>query len=105
MHLVLCNAPPADAQLLARTLVEERLAACVNIMSGVESVYRWAGEVVIETEATLLVKTSDGAVIALTERLRALHPYDVPEILVFSPDSGRSLEAYVSWVKAECDAV
>ena len=100
MHLVLCNCAPADAPGIARSLVEERLAACVNILPGVTSVYVWEGAVQEETEATLLIKVSAARRDALTARLAELHPYDVPEILVLDPDVAASSQAYVAWVRS-----
>lgn len=85
-----------DAETLARTLVEERLAACVNILDGVTSVYRWKDEVQQDRERQLVIKTRSDRVDALRERVLALHPYDVPEFLVL-PVAGGS-DAYLSWL-------
>lgn len=96
--IVLVTAPSADvAAQLARTLVEERLAACGNIVPGVRSIYRWQGEVQDESEVLLLLKTVPARVPALTARVVALHPYDVPEVVTVPLDSG--LDAYVAWVE------
>ena len=86
----------ADAAALARTLVEERLAACVNVLPTMTSVYRWEGRVQDEREQQLVIKTLTSRLPELEARLRALHPYDVPEFLVL-PVSGGS-EAYLRWV-------
>jgi periplasmic divalent cation tolerance protein len=86
----------ADASLLARTLVEERLAACVNILAPMISTYRWRGEVEQEPEQQLLIKTVAARVPALEARLRELHPYDLPEFLVLPVASGS--DAYLRWV-------
>jgi periplasmic divalent cation tolerance protein len=102
MRLVLCNCPPDRAAELAEALVAERLAACVNILPSVTSVYRWEGRVAVETEHTLLIKTSAEAVAQLVPRLSALHPYDVPEIVVVPVDDAASAAAYVTWVRASC---
>ncbi|MEZ4316108.1 MAG: divalent-cation tolerance protein CutA [Myxococcota bacterium] len=98
MVVVLCNCPPAEAGPLARTLVEERLAACVNVLPGVTSVYTWEGAVHEDSEHTLVIKTPDDRVSALADRIRALHSYDTPEILVLGVDSERSDPKYVAWV-------
>ena len=100
MRIVLTNVPPDQATTMARTLVEERLAACVNMIS-VRSVYRWEGALCDEPETTLLLKTADDRVEALRERIQALHPYSLPEIVVLEVDAARSLPGYVAWVRDE----
>lgn len=99
MRVVLCNCPPSEAPSLAETLVDERLAACVNLLP-VTSIYRWNGAVQRDAEVTLLIKTAAERVAALSERIRALHSYDVPEIVVLEalPTSDPT---YVGWVRAE----
>ena len=101
VKLVLSNVPPDRADEIARRLVEERLAACVNLMP-IRSVYRWKSALAEEAEVTLLIKVSAERVAALVERLRALHPYELPEILVLDVDAERSLAEYVAWVRSEC---
>ena len=101
MFLVLCNAPPNEADRIAEQLVGERLAACVNL-SPVRSVYRWQGEIQHDVEVTLWIKVSATGVDALRERLVALHPYELPEVLAFGIDEQHSLAAYVAWVEQEC---
>jgi periplasmic divalent cation tolerance protein len=90
---------PADRESapFALALIEERLAACVNVLGEMHSTYRWAGRVETAAERQLVIKTVSGRVPALEARLRALHPYDVPEFLVI-PTSGGS-EAYVAWLR------
>jgi len=87
----------ADAALLARTLVDERLAACVNIIAGVTSVYRWKGLVEQEREQQLVIKTTTDRLRELEARLRQLHPYEVPEFLVLDASGGGA--AYLAWVR------
>jgi periplasmic divalent cation tolerance protein len=87
----------ADAATLARTLVEERLAACVNVLPAMTSIYRWKGSVEQGREQQLLVKTTAGRIDALAARLRELHPYEVPELLVFRVDEGA--DEYLRWVR------
>lgn len=98
MQIVLCNAPPDHADTIARAVVAEGLAACVNLVGPVRSIYRWQGEICDELEVTLWIKTARPE--ALAERLRALHPYDTPEILVVPVDVERSDPRYVAWVVA-----
>jgi len=86
----------ADAVMLARTLVEERLAACVNVLSPMTSVYRWQGKVEQEREQQLVIKTASARVPALEARVRQLHPYDLPEFLVLDVSGGS--QAYLAWL-------
>jgi periplasmic divalent cation tolerance protein len=85
-----------DAARVARTLVDERLAACVNLLPPMTSIYRWKGKIETEHELQVLMKTSADRVPALEQRLREIHPYEVPEFLVLSIETGS--EAYLSWV-------
>jgi periplasmic divalent cation tolerance protein len=89
------TAPPDAAPELATTLVEERLAACVNRLD-CRSTFRWDGEVVSEDEVVLLAKTTDAGYEALESRIAELHPYDVPCIERFDEDA--VLPAFDEWV-------
>ena len=96
--LVLSTAPDrATAERLAHALVTESLAACVNILAPCRSVYRWQGEVCSEEEWPMLIKTPSDRLDALCARLRALHPYEVPEILAVPIVDGA--EPYLNWVE------
>jgi periplasmic divalent cation tolerance protein len=86
----------ADASIFARNLIEARLAACVNLLPRMESVYRWEGTVEQEPERQLVIKTSRERVAALWERIRELHPYDTPEFIVLPIVDGN--DAYLRWV-------
>jgi periplasmic divalent cation tolerance protein len=95
--LVLTTLPSdADAAGFARTLVEEHLAACVNLLPVMDSIYRWEGEVQLDPERQLTVKTSRHRVAALWDRIRELHPYDVPEFIVVEIVDGN--DAYLRWI-------
>lgn len=95
--LVLCTCPEGEtASELARALVEERLAACVNILPGIASVYRWQGAIETSREALLLVKTERAAYARLESRLRERHPYEVPEIVALPLENG--LPDYLQWI-------
>jgi periplasmic divalent cation tolerance protein len=95
--LVLTTFPEdGDAEGFARTLVAERLAACVNVLPPMRSVYRWKGEVEAAGERQLVIKTKAASVAALEKRVKALHPYDVPEFLVLTIESGSA--AYLAWL-------
>ena len=85
-----------DAERIARSLVERRLAACVNVVPGVVSVYRWKGEVCREGEVMLLIKTRAERLPALREALLALHPYELPELLALAIESGHP--PYLDWM-------
>jgi periplasmic divalent cation tolerance protein len=81
---------------IARTLVEERLAACVNILPPMTSVYRWKDAIEEEAEHQLVIKTARLRLPALKERLRTLHPYEVPELIVLPIIDGS--EPYLRWI-------
>lgn len=100
VHLAFCTCPDTDsAQQLADALVGERLAACVNILPGVRSTYRWEGAVERADEVLLIIKTTGERLPALAARLPQLHPYDIPELLALPVAAG--LPAYLHWVAAE----
>ncbi len=100
VHVVLVTAPDAEvAARLARAIVEERLAACVNVVPGVRSIYRWQGAVQDDSEVLLVMKTRADRVDALGARVRELHPHDVPEVLALAAAGGSA--DYLAWVRAE----
>ena len=82
---------------LGRKVVEERLAACVNVLDGLRSIYRWQGAVEEADEALAVVKTSAGRLEALRERVLTLHPYDTPEFVALAVDAGS--EDYLRWIE------
>jgi periplasmic divalent cation tolerance protein len=88
----------SDGEALARTLVTERLAACVNLLPAMQSVYQWKGELTIDQERQLMIKTTSDRLDALRVRLHQLHPYEVPEFLVV-PIAGGS-PGYLQWLAA-----
>lgn len=101
MSLLLCltTCPdPDSAGRLARALVEERLAACVSVLPGVQSTYRWQGTLEQASECLLLAKTTRERYPALQARLPALHPYELPELVAV--ESSAALPAYLQWVAA-----
>jgi periplasmic divalent cation tolerance protein len=98
--LCLSTCPDTDtATRIARTLVEERLAACVNRVPGVVSTYRWQGEVHEDAETLLVIKTTRECFDTLRKRLVELHPYEVPELVAFEITDG--LAAYLDWLARE----
>jgi periplasmic divalent cation tolerance protein len=86
-----------DGHKLASVLVEERLAACVNVMSEMESVYRWQGKVETERERQVVMKTTANRIPALKARLRELHDYELPEFIVLPITAGS--EPYLQWIR------
>ena len=86
----------ADVAPLARALVEERLAACVNVLPAMESFFRWEGAVQRDDERQIVIKTSPARLEELQARLRTLHPYELPEMLVL-PAGGS--DQYLAWVR------
>ena len=88
-----------DAQTIAETLVEKRLAACVNILPGLKSIYRWQGKVENATELLLLIKTRRGLFEQLSAELARIHPYEVPEVIALPLIDGAS--AYLGWLEKE----
>jgi periplasmic divalent cation tolerance protein len=95
VHVTLPNTEAARA--LARKLVEERLAACVNIVPGVVSIYSWEGAIHEDGEVLCLIKTSPDCFEQLRARVLELHPYEVPEVLAFAVDDGS--RDYLDWVR------
>ncbi len=85
-----------EAELIAANLVRQRLAACVNIISGVKSVYRWKGKVENSKELLLIIKTRKYKVSALIKKIKSLHSYDVPEIIAVRITNGS--KDYLEWI-------
>ena len=98
--LLLITAPDEETgRRIARALVEERLAACVNLLPGIRSIYRWRGAVEEAAEVLLIAKTRADRTAALASRVRALHPYELPEVVALPVTDGS--RAYLRWVVAE----
>jgi periplasmic divalent cation tolerance protein len=100
VRVVLITVPDERTGLdLARSLVGERLAACVNILPGVRSVYSWQGRIEEDPELLLMAKTQAGLVERLSQRVAELHPYDEPEVIALPVDGGSP--GYLGWVVRE----
>jgi periplasmic divalent cation tolerance protein len=84
-----------DATALARTLVSERLAACVNVLPPMTSLYHWKGGIEEDSEQQLVIKTTSNRVAAIEARFREIHPYELPEFVVLSADASA---AYLAWL-------
>jgi periplasmic divalent cation tolerance protein len=98
LQLVLTTAPdPLIAEAIARALVESQLAACVSLLPGMTSVYRWQGQVETAREVQLIIKTRAANLPVLMEEITRLHPYALPELVAIPIDGG--LPAYLDWVR------
>ena len=101
--VVLTNLPDrAAAEKLAASLIEQRVAACVNILAPCRSVYRWQGAVQNDEEHPMLIKTTTERYAALEAAIRAAHPYDLPEIVALPIERG--LPTYLNWIATETAA-
>ncbi|MCE5232835.1 MAG: divalent-cation tolerance protein CutA [Mizugakiibacter sp.] len=101
--VVFCTCPDAaSAEHIARRLVDERLAACVNRVPGLRSVYRWRGEVRDDAEELLVIKTQRARLEALTARILELHPYELPEVIALDVTAGHA--PYLAWLARESAA-
>ncbi len=99
-QLILCSCPDAaSAQAIADNLVEQRLAACVTILPGAISVYRWQGKREQSQELILLIKSTAAVYDKLEQAVLEMHPYELPELVVVPIDHG--LEGYLGWVREE----
>ncbi len=100
-HLVvfITTPTPEVAAQIARALVEERLAACGNVVPGLRSIYRWDGKIHDDAEALLVLKSTRDRFEALRERVLALHPYEVPEVIALPIEAGSA--PYLEWIAAE----
>ena len=97
-RMVFMTLPEAEvAGAIVRKLVEEKLVACGNVLSGVTSIYRWEGNVQQDDEVLVIMKTTAQAVAPLLERAAELHPYECPEILAIPVEEG--YRPYMDWVK------
>lgn len=90
-----------EAETIAKALVEERLAACANIVPSVSSIFRWEGKVERETEALVILKSRRKLLDRLIERVRDLHSYEVPEVIALQIAAGS--KAYLDWIKQETE--
>jgi len=99
--IILTTWPDAEsARAATRKLVEEKLAACGNLVPGIESIYRWQGKIETSSEVLVIFKTTAARLAQLEERIRELHSYEVPEILAVPVGAG--LPAYLRWVEESC---
>ena len=98
--VVISSLPDKEAaKALALSLVEENLAACVQLTEGIESIYRWEGKVCVEQEVLLFAKTTEARWLDISAFIQREHPYDLPEILAFSPEQYE--KQHGKWVESE----
>ncbi len=101
-QIVLTTCPDQEsAEQLATHLVEGHLAACVNIVPGIRSVYRWKGEVVKDNELLLVIKSSSERFASLKEAILARHPYELPEVIAVAINGGHL--PYLAWIDSQLD--
>lgn len=93
-----CSCPPGKGEEIAKHLVEEKLAACVNLLPEVRSFYTWQGNFQIDREELLVIKTGDWLFSKLESRIKELHPYEVPEIICMPIEAGSA--PYMSWLNS-----
>ena len=97
-QITLCTCPTiAIAEEIAQQLVKDKLAACVNILPNITSVYCWQEEIVSEKEVQLFIKTKAAYFDALNDRIKQLHPYDTPEVIALNIQQGD--HQYLNWIK------
>lgn len=103
MRVILCTVPQIElGRSIARALVEEGLAACAQVdLEAIESCYRWEGRVEVEREHRLTIKTAPSCVLAVRERIAALHSYSVPQIVDFEASAN---PLYLAWLESVCVA-
>jgi periplasmic divalent cation tolerance protein len=102
MQIITTTATADDARRIARELVERRLAACVQIVGPIESVYRWDGKVETSQEWQCWIKTRGDLFGRVEQAILELHPYELPEILAMTADASK---AYLDWLRRETDVI
>jgi periplasmic divalent cation tolerance protein len=96
-HLIYCTCPNREtAESIARQLVSDKLAACVNIVPGVQSVYEWQGQIETAQEHLLLIKSPQAGYAAIESAIKAIHPYQLPEIIAVAIERGSA--EYLKWI-------
>jgi periplasmic divalent cation tolerance protein len=103
-RIFVSTAPAEVAPKLARALVDEKLAACVNVLPGARSVYSWKGETCDDAESVLLIKTTAECAADLARRLVELHPYEVPELVAIELLGGEGNPEYLAWLAGACSS-
>jgi len=97
MHIAFCTTPEDKAESIADFILESKLAACVNIVSKVKSKYWWDNKIQCDQETLLIIKTREELINPLIEKIKEIHPYDVPEIIFIKIENGN--KDYLDWIK------
>lgn len=101
MQIILCNCPDEQiAEQIARQLLSAQQAACINLLPGVRSIYRWQGQIETSAEVSMLIKAPVAQFDAISQTICRLHPYTVPEIIAVPVSQG--FLPYLNWVNEEC---
>jgi periplasmic divalent cation tolerance protein len=102
IQIIFCTAPDADTgRRIATQLVKDGLAACVNLIPGIESIYRWKGQLECDSEVLLMIKARSADYAGVEATISALHPYELPEIIAVPLSNG--LSSYLEWVRSVHD--
>jgi periplasmic divalent cation tolerance protein len=101
IRVVLVSVPRDEAREMATAIVEERLAACINIVPRIDSVYWWDDKIETDSESLMIIKTTAGRIEELIEYIEENHPYDLPEVLALPLTEG--LPDYIAWIKEETE--
>lgn len=96
MILVFCTVPKNKSEEIAKILLEEKLISCVNIISTVKSMYWWNDQIQTDLEELLIIKTKKELFNELVDRIKEIHPYDIPEVISFNIDQGNN--EYIDWI-------
>lgn len=103
IQLILCNCPDEQiAGQIAEHLLHQQLAACINLLPGVRSMYRWQGKLEVQTEVCLQIKAPQQHFSAISQAILTLHPYTVPEIIAVPVSQG--FQPYLNWLHEECQS-
>jgi periplasmic divalent cation tolerance protein len=98
--IVLVSCPDTNSKSIATSVINAQLAACVNIIPKVESIYFWEGKLCEDNECLLIIKTTSSCLIKLTELIKELHPYEIPEIISLPIENGYN--PYLNWIHSSC---
>ncbi|MFN8577205.1 MAG: divalent-cation tolerance protein CutA [Candidatus Sericytochromatia bacterium] len=96
MKVILCTTPKDKSEDMAQILLEEKLVSCVNIIPAIRSIYWWNGQIQKDTEDLLIIKTKDDLVNELIEKVKEVHPYDIPEVISLNVEDGNN--DYIKWI-------
>ena len=96
MRVVLCTTPQEKSEEIAEILLREKLCACINIIPGIKSMYWWEDKIQTDQEDILIIKTKEELIDPLTQKIKEIHPYDIPEVIALKVKGGN--KDYIQWV-------